>query len=488
MNLFNQIANFKLFTDSKSEEIDKKLIHQLYLYAKRSLLTVLVLTFIVMAFLYNVVPGYLIYSWAILSIMLTLDRLYDSYRYIGHDYSNDYKKWYRKFICKAFLTALLWGSVPLLFLPYADDIYLRLLLVMIVLGLSGGAMSSLSPDTRIATMYIGILLTPLSISFLLLGTAIGYTLSGLILVYLATLYSVSRKSNELMIDTYRQESALYTKQEELNSLFRQAPHAIFYYDTNLKIIDCNDAFIKLFHLTEDEYTRLDLTSLPDPRPLDSIRDALTKGPQDYRGPYKSMHGMDLWIDAKSSPVINEAGVVLGGITLIENETKEKEALEELQYLALHDPLTSLANRRSFTEYMENLVLQKEHKSHFSILFYLDLNQFKKINDSLGHAVGDQLLIHVSRRLKHLIKEGYNLSRLGGDEFAIVLPFVAEDKESAHDVAEICGKKIEKIFADVFVVKEMHLYIKTSIGVVIIQPNAYNIEEIIRCADISMYQA
>ncbi|MEA3417924.1 MAG: EAL domain-containing protein [Campylobacterota bacterium] len=488
MKFFNQLLNFKRFTNSETEEIDKKLIYQLYLYAKKSLLTVLVLTAIVLAFLHDVVPGYLIYPWFALSVVLTVNRLYDSYRYIGHDCSNDYKKWYKKFTYKALLTVLLWGSIPILFLPYADDIYLRLLLVMIILGLSGGAMNSLSPDTRIATMYLVILLTPLSVSFLLLGTTIGYTLFALILVYLFTLFSVTKKANELMVDTYRQQSELHTKQDELNSLFRQTPLAILYYDTNLKVLDCNHAFTTLFDLTNNEFLGFDLNTLPDPRPIDSIKGALTKGTQHYAGPYKSTHGLDLWIDAKSSPIINDQGIVLGGITLIENKTIEKEALEELQHLALHDPMTSLGNRRSFNEFMAKLILEKEHRTHFSILFYLDLNQFKKINDSLGHAVGDQLLIHVSSRLKHLIKDGYNLSRLGGDEFAIVLPFIATDREGAYIAAEACGKKIEKIFSDVFVVREMHLHIKTSIGVVIVEPNAYNIEEIIRYADISMYQA
>ena len=489
MEILNRISNFKPFVESKNEEIDKKLIYQLYLYAKRSLATVLLIIFIVMAFLYDVVPGYLIYPWFAFSVILTANRLYDSYRYTSHDYSNDYKKWYRKFTYKAFLTALLWACVIIFFLPYADDIYLRLLLVMLILGLSGGAMNSLSPDNRIALMYLVTLLAPLGVSFLMLGTPIGFTLFALILIYLISLFSVSRQANQLMIDSYRQQDTLKIKQDELNSLFQQTPIPIFYYDNNLKIIDCNDAFDTLFRHDRKELIGLDLNTLPDTNPISSFKNALAKkGTQHYAGPYKSIYGLDLWIDAKSTPVINDAGVVLGGITLIENKTNEKKALEELQYFAMHDPLTSLGNRRSFTQYMNKLVLKKEHESHFSILFYLDLNQFKKVNDSLGHAIGDQLLIHVSRRLKHLVDDEYNLSRLGGDEFAIVLPFVATDRESTHAMAVECGKKLEKVFDDIFVVRETHLYIKTSIGVVIIEPDAYNIEEIIRYADISMYQA
>jgi len=163
-------------------------------------------------------------------------------------------------------------------------------------------------------------------------------------------------------------------------------------------------------------------------------------------------------------------------------------MDELNYMARHDALTSLTNRRSFTEYMHDLVMQEKHHDHYSILFYLDLNQFKNINDTMGHSVGDQLLVQVANRLKHLIKEGYNLSRLGGDEFVIVLPFIAENREDSNIRADMCSHNLQEAFTSAFLIEEMHLYIKSSIGIVIIEPQTSNIEEIIRYADISMYDA
>lgn len=107
---------------------------------------------------------------------------------------------------------------------------------------------------------------------------------------------------------------------------------------------------------------------------------------------------------------------------------------------------------------------------------------------MGHSVGDMLLIQVADRLKTLTKEGYNLSRLGGDEFVIVLPFIADNEEDAFKEAKKYSHDLKEAFASAFMIEELHLYIKCSIGIVIIEPGSRNIEEIVRYADISMYEA
>jgi diguanylate cyclase (GGDEF)-like protein len=198
--------------------------------------------------------------------------------------------------------------------------------------------------------------------------------------------------------------------------------------------------------------------------------------------------LEFWVEAKYSPITNQEGSVIGGMGLIEDKTKEHIAQQELIHLVSHDALTSLSNRRGFDEYMMKMIGKKQHRTHLSLLFYLDLNQFKYVNDSLGHTYGDKLLIAISKRLQRLIDPGINLTRLGGDEFIIVIPFVTKNKDKAKKKANKYVKKIQEIFAEPFIIEGIHLYIKTSIGIVIIEADSTNIEEIVRHADISMYQA
>jgi diguanylate cyclase (GGDEF)-like protein len=284
------------------------------------------------------------------------------------------------------------------------------------------------------------------------------------------------------------QAQLIKNKETLEYFYTQAPIPIFSYDLDLKVTECNEAFLNLFRLEKEDVIGLDLRLMPDKSPLRIIKDALKYGVQNYVGPYLSTKGLEYWVEAKAFPVYNEYDDVIGGVVLIENKTNEHRAIERLKYLASHDALTQLSNRRGFSTYMESLVRDIRHQDHYSLLFYLDLNRFKYINDSLGHTFGDRLLQEVARRLESLVDKRDNLTRLGGDEFVIVIPFVAKTKEESRNSAEAYVEKVHRAFDEAFIIDGVRLYVKTSIGIVMIEPGFANIEEIVRHADISMYQA
>ncbi len=494
MKLFNKSTFWNIFLDDADEVIAKKVLYLLYKNTQKTLLAVLILSVILFAFIREDIPGNLLYVWFVLAISLILYRLYDGHRYLRQDSSYSLQKQFRKFSYLAFATALVWGST-VVFVPYIENPHLHLMIFLFIMGIGSGAANSLSPSRRVAVIYMLLLFMPMILHFFLMGTIMGYALSLPMFIYFSILYSITKSAEKSLTESYKQQekdkviqNALYEKQEELNSLFKNAPVGVFYFDLDLKILDYNEAFTKLYDTNVASLVGLDLRQLPDQRPLAAIENTLTKGVQFYNGPYTTIKGSDVWLEAKTSPTINSKGEITGGIVLMENKTSEKKALDELNYMARHDALTSLTNRRSFTEYMHNLVNKDEHHNSYSVLFYLDLNQFKTINDTMGHSVGDQLLIQVANRLQALLKEGYNLSRLGGDEFVIVLPFIADNKEDAKIRADMCSHNLQEAFTSAFLIEEMHLYIKSSIGIVIIEPESHNIEEIIRYADISMYNA
>ena len=494
MKLFNQQTLWKLFSDSPNEEVQKRLLYHLYEKTQESLSAMLMLIAIFFLFLKEYIPGLLFYTWLIPIVTLTFYRLYNGYRYLHHDYSPAYQQWYTNFTYQAYATALLWGSI-IFFIPYTQDHYHHMMFYLLIVGIGSGAVISFSPAIHIPAIYNLILFAPMFFHFLFMGTKVGYTLAFLVIVYYFTLYRIFKNAGQAIITFYEQtekdkiiQNALYEKQDELNSLFKNAPIGVFYFDHDLKILDYNEAFTKLYDTDTASLVGLDLRKLPDQRPLEAIKNTLTKGVQFYNGPYTTVKGVDVWLEAKSSPIINSKGEITGGIVLVENKTAEKEALDELNYIARHDELTSLTNRRSFTEYMSSLVTHEKHYNHYSILFYLDLNQFKTINDSMGHSIGDKLLIQVANRLQKLPEENYKLSRLGGDEFVILFPFIATNREDALIKADKCSSNLRNVFKASFLIDELHLYVKSSIGIVIIEPQANSIEEIIRYADISMYSA
>jgi len=286
----------------------------------------------------------------------------------------------------------------------------------------------------------------------------------------------------------KSQKRLDAKKKKLSSLLEQAPVGIFYYDKELRIIKYNKLFYEIFGL-DTHLKGFHLDNLPDKRGVEVIKSVLQEdSSKKNMGSYNfTFQDKVVWAELRCSSLVDENNNIIGGIGIVEDKTLEHQAYEQINYISLHDSLTDLPNRRYYKEFMSNLIEDIKNQTHFSILFYLDLNHFKQINDTFGHSVGDGLLIEVSNRLKSLDIENKHVSRLGGDEFTLVIPFVSKNEIYTKDYALNVAKKIKSLFFENFEVEGLNLYMTTSIGIVIIEPKTDNIDTIIRHADMAMYQ-
>jgi len=165
---------------------------------------------------------------------------------------------------------------------------------------------------------------------------------------------------------------------------------------------------------------------------------------------------------------------------ITDYVKEKEKVE---YMAYHDSLTSLPNRANIENYLENrLKVAQRQKTKIAMLF-IDLDRFKNINDTLGHDVGDELLVEVSSRLKQTLRKSDMLSRFGGDEFVVVI----DGMDDTYSTSYVC-KKILNLFSSPIKTKKHQLNITLSIGVAIFPDDAKDSTTLFKYADIAMYKA
>jgi len=161
----------------------------------------------------------------------------------------------------------------------------------------------------------------------------------------------------------------------------------------------------------------------------------------------------------------------------------KQAEEKTRYLAFNDPLTGLPNRVLLLERLNQAIAHvNRHGTQFA-LFFIDLDRFKNINDSLGHFVGDRLLREVAKRLTTCVRQTDTVSRQGGDEFVILLPEIG-DMQNAVDVAE----KLLAIVAEPYVMDGYELRVTHSIGISVFPDDGNDIEDIMRKADTAMYKA
>jgi diguanylate cyclase (GGDEF)-like protein/PAS domain S-box-containing protein len=168
-------------------------------------------------------------------------------------------------------------------------------------------------------------------------------------------------------------------------------------------------------------------------------------------------------------------------------TVEKSAALKIKQLAYFDPLTHLPNRRMFNERLKVVVENKALVHEFGAILFLDLDQFKRINDSLGHAAGDQLLIDVANRLRQALRKSDILARIGGDEFVILLEQLGQNELEAQQEISIVAKKVQQCLTEKFEIEDLAFQVSCSIGICIID-GLTSAESILKYADTAMYSS
>ncbi|WP_404472554.1 EAL domain-containing protein [Vreelandella venusta] len=189
-----------------------------------------------------------------------------------------------------------------------------------------------------------------------------------------------------------------------------------------------------------------------------------------------------------SVVRNDDGAITHYVATLSDITQRKAAEQEIHQLAFFDALTGLPNRRLLIDRIEARQREIRQESHYSAVMFIDLDNFKTINDSLGHYLGDALLVSVAKRLAGIVRDSDTAARLGGDEFVVMLHELGCDMATAAQHAEGVAYKLLAALREPLVIDDHPLQISGSIGVTLFAGQEVGVSEILQQADLAMYQA
>jgi len=301
------------------------------------------------------------------------------------------------------------------------------------------------------------------------------------------------------------EVALQQSEQRFRAIFENVAIGIGLTDSEGRHVEVNPAWQKILGYSNEELSRMSFTEFtyPDDVAADvELYKELLAGRRDHyqmEKRYICKSGQLAWGRLTVSLIRGSSNETQLAIATIENITERKRVEDKLQHNVLHDVLTNLPNRALFLQRLETALeptqrsaggssggalpqAQRQAGYLFAVLF-LDLDRFKNINDSLGHLVGDRLLIAIAQKLAAILRPGDTVARLGGDEFAILL----EDIKHVSDATRI-AERIQQQLSLPLNLDGHEVFTTVSIGIALSTHGYSNAEEILRDADTAMYRA
>lgn len=304
-------------------------------------------------------------------------------------------------------------------------------------------------------------------------------------------YIEEKKEIEYFVVSARDLTEQKNAQDKLKlweEVFENTSEAVMVCDTTMKIIAVNSSFSKITGYEKEEALGKTSTFIyHDPKgsiEVDNILAYITKhGYWSGEIRHKRKNGEIYPSLFNANVVLDKDGNHLNYISVFSDITKIKESERKLEFLAHHDTLTNLPNRVLLNDRITHAVENSQRTGSMVAVCFIDLDNFKKINDSYGHTYGDEVLKQCAKRIKSSLRVTDTLSRIGGDEFILLL----EHLKDVVEVEEII-KKVQLCFIEPFVSKNQKFFISGSIGISMFPQHGESAEELIKNADTAMYKA
>ena len=299
-----------------------------------------------------------------------------------------------------------------------------------------------------------------------------------------------------IINLARLSDAVQAGKERLRNVMDATGDGIWDWDLATNLVSHNLAWCSMLGLEENllEHPLAFFADLIHPEDFTQVQELLTKSIDEntaYHSEHRLRHanGDYVWVEDRGRVVKrDDRGRAVHMVGCIKNINQRKIDELIIQKLAFYDTLTELPNRRLFLDRTEQAMIRSKRSHQIGALLFIDLDRFKLLNDTHGHAVGDALLIQVGTRLKDIVRQQDTVARIGGDEFVVVIESLSKDKREALAKAEDVGNRILKSLNAPFNLGELNYLSTSSIGLTLFTESNKTIDEVLMYADHAMYEA
>jgi diguanylate cyclase (GGDEF)-like protein/PAS domain S-box-containing protein len=272
----------------------------------------------------------------------------------------------------------------------------------------------------------------------------------------------------------------------LNTVLNSLSDAVLVTSTDGIVKSCNEATQHLLGYSEEELLGKPLIGFIDEAHRAAF-DPSHAAPEARETVLRTASGQTIPVSMASSAISSEDPQFQGNIYVARNITERKRAERRIRYLARYDTLTKMPNRMQFQHLLQQAIARARRNQRSLALLYLDLDRFKEVNDTFGHAAGDRTLEILSERLTRNLSKDTVIGRLAGDEFAMFIDDLPPDTDNRAGLATLARTLLDEI-SRTFFVNQQEVYLTASAGIAICPYDAENVIDLIRNADAAMYHS
>jgi len=456
--------------------------------------------FLLSAMQLNVVDLYSIGIWLLLSFIMFLYRFYHYGLFRKESEKNKLKDadiWLDRYYSNVLISGIIWGSSAFLIFPQTDLLN-QMILLLFLFAIGFSSLGILAAKRDLLLTYVLVMFGPLLWRLFFiegeLYTNMAFAVISLVLImvivanYYGKIINNSLNNRQHFVNIKQSHDKL---KDRFFSLFERAPVGIYYYNEDLELQDINTQFMNMNKADDkDSLIGNTLYGVSNSQIIEAHQNAFNGKTGNYRGPFKVLNGKDedIYVDLSTVPMLNSDGGIGGGITIVNDITSEVTAKEEMIRNAYYDMLTNIPNRTLLMDKLKNIIENKISTNEYSALLFLDLDHFKKINETFGHDVGDTVLKQTAHKIEELIGNHETLARISGDKFVILIPSIGINKEKAEESALTYISNINQSFIQPLKVAGEDYHVSFSVGAILFNNTDASAFDLLKRAETAMYEA